>query len=193
MLKLKAKLLVGVLGLAAAALVAGCNEFAATAPEAGSPRLSEVLAVPQTVTVLQRSEALLTGLSASADIGKAGGTIEIPGAGFKLVIPRDAVRPPSGSKSVRITVKAPAGTDVAYTFEPHGLEFHSPVRFEQSTNHTILDGSISEPLVQGAYFTDEVVSGTATVTELLPAEVDMTGGKIKFYLEHFSGYLVAVG
>lgn len=193
MLKLKAKLLVGVLGLAAV-VVAGCNEFAATAPDAGSPRLGKGgLDASQTVTVLKRNQTLMTDLSASADIGKAGGTIEIPEAGFKLVIPQDAVRPPSGSKSVRITVKAPTGGDVAYTFEPHGLKFHSPVRFEQSTKYTVLDGSISVPLVNGAYFTGEVVSGTAAVTEILPAEVDMTGGKIKFYLEHFSGYLVAVG
>lgn len=191
MLKLKAKLLVGVLSVAAA-VVAGCNELATTAPESNGPRLAEVLSTPQLVTVLERNQMLNKPLSVSENIGKNGGTIEIPELGFKLVIPQNALVPPSRSKSVRITVTAPAGKSVAYTFEPHGLEFRSSIRFEQSLRYTSA-ASGSHPLLQGAYFTGEVKSNTAEVSEFRPTDIDVLGGKIKFTIDHFSGYLVAAG
>ena len=97
-----------------------------------------------------------------------------------------------------ITVTALKGDEVAYTFQPHGLRFREPVRIEQEFRGTTAEGnrSLLEG-VEGAYFPSvadlDVANGVASVLEFRPTSVDVTGSKIKFTVDHFSGYLIASG
>jgi hypothetical protein len=159
---------------------------------------STVLETVMPVTVLQRTSPLTRDVSVTAEIGKSGGTIEIREAGLKFIVPSNALVPPSSKKTVTITVTALKGDEVAYTFQPHGLRFREPVRIEQSFRGTTAEGnrSLLEG-VEGAYFPSvadlDVASGVASVLELRPTSVDVTGSKIKFTVDHFSGYLIASG
>lgn len=194
--------------LAATAIIAGgCSEVAAPVaieeqqgPSYGllDELIGTILAAPEKVNVLERTSPLSRDISASAAIGKNGGTIEIPEAGIKFIVPSNALVPPSRQKTVTITVTALKGDEVAYTFQPHGLSFREPVRIEQDLKGTTaeFDRSILD-YATGAYFPSlddlDVVSGIASVLEYRPTSVDVTGNKIKFTVGHFSGYLIATG
>ena len=189
-----------------AALSYGCGEGAVPvgpAEQPGRGLLDDLTAtitgvVKTPVNVLQRTSPLAQDISVSAEIGKNGGTIEIREAGLKFVVPSNALVPPSRQKTVTITVTALKGDEVAYTFQPHGLRFREPVRIEQEFKGTTAEGnrSLMEG-VEGAYFPSvadlDVVRGTASVLEFRPTSVDVTGSKIKFTVDHFSGYLIASG
>ncbi len=198
---------------ASAAISSGCGEGAAPVGPVEQPShglvidladdlvvstTSTVLQTAMPVDVLQRTTPLARDITVSAAIGKSGGTIEIREAGLKFIVPSNALVPPSRQKTVTITVTALAGDEIAYTFQPHGLQFREPVRIEQEFRGTTAEGnrSLLEG-VEGAYFpsvTDlDAVSGVASVMEFRPTSVDVTGSKIKFTTDHFSGYLIASG
>jgi ZU5 domain-containing protein len=146
--------------------------------------------VDTTVTVLQRLVPLTGDITVSAVIDSAGGSIEIPEAGFRLDIPKKALDEPT-----TITVTAVQGSAAAYEFEPQGLAFNKRLFITQDLSVT---GAISNLLgtdFTGAYFQsrDEISPlGSATVHELLPTKVDLFLGTVEFPVKHFSGYLVAV-
>jgi hypothetical protein len=146
--------------------------------------------VDTTVTVLQRLVPLAGDITVSAVIDGEGGSIEIPEAGFRLDIPKNALNEPT-----TITVTAVQGSAAAYEFEPHGLAFDKRLFITQDLSVT---GAISNLLgtgFTGAYFEsrDEISPlGSATVHELLPTKVDLFLGTVEFPVKHFSGYLVAV-
>ncbi|HLL46028.1 MAG TPA: hypothetical protein VK399_04945 [Longimicrobiaceae bacterium] len=159
---------------------------------------STVLQTSMPVNVLQRTSPLTRDISVSAEIGKNGGSIEIREAGLRFIVPSNALVPPTRQKTVTITVTALKGDEVAYTFQPHGLQFREPVRIEQEfkgttaeRNRGLLEG------VEGAYFPSvsdlDAVGGVASVLEFRPTSVDVTGSRIKFTVDHFSGYLIASG
>ncbi|MEW5928858.1 MAG: hypothetical protein AB1941_15460 [Gemmatimonadota bacterium] len=188
-----------------AALAYGCGEGAAPvgpADQVAGSLLGQVtgtvLQTAMPVNVLQRTSPLTRDITASAEIGKNGGTIEIREAGLKFVVPSNALVPPSRQKTVTITVTALRGDEVAYTFQPHGLRFREPVRIEQEFKGTTAEGnrSLLEG-VEGAYFPSvadlDAVQGVASVLEFRPTSVDVTGSKIRFTVDHFSGYLIASG
>lgn len=189
---------------ATAALSYGCGEAAAPlAPEQPANGLiGDVLGIVTEiltpVTVLQRNNALNADIAVTQRIGKAGGTIEIPEAGIKVVFPQNSLVPPSKQNFVNITVTALKGDEVAYTFEPHGLQFREPVTIMQDYRGT---QAWKNPLllsaIEGAYFPTvsdlDTNSGEADVQEFRPTSVDVTGSKIKFTVDHFSGYLIASG
>jgi len=146
--------------------------------------------VDTTVTVLQRLVPLAGDITVSAVIDGEGGSIEIPEAGFRLDIPKNALNEPT-----TITVTAVQGSAAAYEFEPQGLAFDKRLFITQDLSVT---GAISNLLgtnFTGAYFQsrDEISPlGSATVHELLPTRVDLFLGTVEFPIKHFSGYLVAV-
>lgn len=198
---------------ASAAISSGCGEGAAPVGPVEQPShglvidlvddlvvstTSTVLQTAMPVNVLQRTSPLPRDITVSAAIGKSGGTIEIREAGLRFVVPSNALVPPSRQKTVTITVTALKGDDVAYTFQPHGLQFREPVRIEQEFKGTTAEGnrSLLEG-VEGAYFPSvtglDPVSGIASVLEFRPTSVDVTGSRIKFTVDHFSGYLIASG
>ena len=83
--------------------------------------------------------------------------------------------------------------NVTYEFEPHGLVFQKAIRVEQDAGLTSLVTNLLFPRIRGAYFEGEPSGSTATVKEFRPTFVDLLRGRIIFTVEHFSGYLLAIG
>lgn len=179
-------------------LVAGCGkEPTQIDPEESffeGPQSSQPLFERAEVLVLSRLAPLDSSITVTRAIGKSGGSIKIPDAGLKVVFPSGSVKLPAGSKTVDITVKAVAGSDVAYEFGPSGLVFQEPVKIEQDLKVTnVYKNSELLKLLEGVYFQSRSGDGTASVSEFRPTYVDVTNRRAKFYIDHFSGYLLAVG
>lgn len=143
---------------------------------------------------LVRTTPLAANVSASATIGVSGGEIRLDRVGLRLRVPSGALT----HKTV-IRVTAYAGSAVAYEFEPHGIRFLVPVRFEQELSETSWERltSAQRLLVQVGYFASpadlDLASGTAAITEWIPSAVDLSGSKVRADLSHFSGYMVSSG
>lgn len=172
-----------------AVVLAGCTgtsdaPLSPTAPR-GTGLLSGLLSVP----LLQRLLPLGQSYSASATIGSAGGTISIPQAGMTITFPAGAVSSP-----VLIRATAVAGSNVAYTFEPHGLQFAKPVTITQNLALTqIVQNLLQGPSLQGSYFASDsqLGNGTAVVDENIPATFSLLQLRTTFPIRHFSGYAVS--
>ena len=182
------------LALAAAALLASaCSDAGfATAPPANPslvpPAASWVTSTTSTtgVSALKRKNAILE-TTVSSVIGADGGSITVSGAGFTLIVPPNAVRVPT-----MFSVRALAGTDIAYEFEPHGARFAVMPIFKQDLSKANMSG-VSLALVEGAYFANaaqlNMMADDARVDEFFkPITLD---SKLFFALPHFSGYMVS--
>ena len=95
----------------------------------------------------------------------------------------------------QITVTAVAGSQVAYEFEPHGIQFVAPVVLSQNLSATSANNAgLLQPVV-GAYFANlsdlDPVNGTALVSELLNTSLNLLTKNATFAVFHFSGYLIA--
>ena len=177
---LRALLLAAVLGTT----VLGCSDT--TAPEAAAPRRADLLSGLLQVDLLQRLLPLAQNQSAAATIGPAGGSIRIAQAGMTITFPAGAVAEP-----VAIRVTALAGSNVAYTFEPHGLVFPKRPVITQDLGVTqVVQRLLLARQMEGVYFASEAqISGsTATVQEAIPATVDLLRLRMSFPVAHFSGY-----
>jgi hypothetical protein len=156
---------------------------------------------PQPLSALGRLLPLERDLSVSRTISPWGGSISVPLAGVSLRFPAGAVSSP-----VLVTVRAHAGNRVAYTFEPHGLEFSAPVEVAQLLVATAAYGQadILRDL-QGAYLpygvADLDAAGVARVEEVYPVRLrtinsfssDFVPAIATFRIGHFSGYMLASG
>jgi len=138
------------------------------------------------VRALHRSTPLTRELSATARIGRAGGTLSIPGAGVTLVVPAGAVRTPT-----TFTMKALRGRAIACEFEPHGVVFAKPLQLRQELQRSTWT---SGAVLKGGYFAErshvDLVTGSAIIQEELPAV--LRNGAVFLQLWHFSGYLVSM-
>jgi hypothetical protein len=183
---------VRVLALLAAATLAACESTQPTGEiRTGDGPQLDVYDPPVEVEVLQRTTPLDAQHSASAVIGRAGGTISIPHAGFSIAFPSNAVK----GQPTLITVTALPGAGVAYLFEPHGLVFHNaPIITQDLRGTEVFQDPELRGTLEGAYFPDPSYlgsSGTARVRETRPTVVDVNGWKMKFNVQHFSGYLAS--
>lgn len=141
------------------------------------------------VDVLQRSAPLLHNFAAVGVIGREGGTLSIPEAGFSIQFPPNAVRLPTP-----ITVTALPGTAVGYVFAPHGLTFRkSPVITQELRGTAVFAEPALRGTLEGAYLPDlaGLAGLTARVRETRPATVDVTGWKMQFTVDHFSTYIAS--
>ncbi|HKO16321.1 MAG TPA: hypothetical protein VJU87_08780 [Gemmatimonadaceae bacterium] len=142
------------------------------------------------VHALQRDQALDSDHSWAFVVGPAGGRAHDPVTGLTMSFAQKAVL-----VRMKITVTALAGTDAAYRFEPHGLQFAAPVTLSQSLRGMRQwNGDTTLAALTGAYFRDQQPqvdsTGAILVSELLPATVD-AHGTVSFQIQHFSGYTVA--
>lgn len=155
----------------------------------GGPFLS-LSPVEQTVQVLERLVPLAEDVVTTRAIGPAGGVIDLPEAGLRVTVPAGALQEPT-----EISVRAHAGRLVAYSFEPHGTRFRRVVTAEQSLSGTIAEGTGARVSTRG-YFSDPAAidwsSNRAEVTEVSLVREQVAEGSVQFYLNHFSGYLVAI-
>ena len=150
-----------------------------------------------TSLVLKRLTPLAADISVSATIGAAGGEIKINEAGGKIDIPAGALSAPT-----LITMTALKGPNVAYDFQPHGLTFAQPVKIQQSIAGT---WAASYPKLlkgmHGSYYGQASLDSAfldvgkffAKVQENQIGYFEANASQIKFYINHFSGYLVSCG
>jgi hypothetical protein len=143
---------------------------------------------PVNVKPLQRTTPLAAPITVSKYIGILGGTIAIPQAGLSVVVPPLAV---TSTKLFKIT--ALAGSNVAYTFEPHGTNFTLPLVATQSLKNTQAQaGGLIDPLsLSVGYFTDD--NNVNLVSELLTVGVNLLNQTSVVTLWHFSGYMWSTG
>ena len=154
------------------------------------------VAYSDTGEVMHRLTALAAPLSASSTIGPAGGRIAIPSAGALLVIPPGALVVPTA-----ITMTAVAGPHVAYEFQPHGLVFALPVMVQQSL--AVTAASQTPTLLKsahGGYYDTSLdvsfIDPAKSLVKLLEHElgyVDLQANALRFFIGHFSGYVVTCG
>ena len=178
--------------LVSALLLAGCARDAAApvGPAATPDTADAALLGLLPVRGVTRAMPLAKDIAVSTVIGSKGGTLTIPEAGLTLVVPAGAV-----SSDVTFTATALAGKLVAYDFEPHGTKFAVPLQFNQDLRKTNLLATLTAPLIDGAYFADNSrlnqASGTAFVSELRSATVNLLQFRASFPIDHFSGYLIS--
>lgn len=177
--------------LPAVALLAACGPDSTQPSElihTGAPVL-ELFDPALEVNVLQRSAPLLHNFAAVGVIGRQGGTLAIPEAGFSIEFPPNAVRLPTP-----ISVTALPGTAVGYVFAPHGLTFRKPPVVTQELRGTAVFGDPAlRGMLEGAYLPElaGLAGPTARVRETRPTQVDVTGWKMQFTVDHFSIYLAS--
>jgi hypothetical protein len=183
-------LLIGAVLLAAAGCGANDNPAAPTAARSVPTESANhsLLGSPVNVLPLQRITPLAAPITVSKNIGLLGGTISIPQAGFSIVVPPLAVR---STKTFKVT--ALAGSNVAYTFEPHGTTFLLPLVATQSlVNTQARKGGLVSPLsLSVGYFTDD--NNVNLVSELLTVGINLLNQTSIVTIWHFSGYMWAMG
>ena len=163
---------------------------------AGMARERPVAALRDTVTVLRRIVPLRRELATTAVIGPSGGDIRIGAAGVLVHFPAGAVAVPT-----TITMTAPAGWQVAYEFEPHGIQFAEPVTITQDLRKTIAVWAPSLlRTLEGDYYDDTTGDPyldprhlVANVKEHMGGSVNRRAMLLSFDIHHFSGYLVSSG
>ena len=146
--------------------------------------------------VLKRLTPLDSDISVSAVIGPNGGSIKINEAGGKIDIPAGALSAPT-----TITMTALAGPNVAYEFQPHGITFAQPVKVQQDLRVTW--ASVYPKLLDaahGAYYDRSLDSSFVDpgkffvqVKEHELGYIETNATQLKWYIGHFSGYLVLCG
>jgi hypothetical protein len=182
--------------MAAALVISAALTSCSDSRDIASPSPSRpvrLLQAPAVVSVLTRDVPLATSVTASATIGALGGTITLPEAGLTVTVPALAVTSPTV-----ISVTAVAGAQVAYEFEPHGLQFAVPLVVTQVLDGTSASGRGLIPgKVFAGYFADlsalNQTNGTAIVNEILGASLNLGHSRATFTVSHFSGYLLATG
>lgn len=198
--------LVTTVGLAACVDTA-TNPSAKLAPPPHSPEFARIRATDSlmrvtdivfsdTALVLRRLVPLDSNISLSAVIGPDGGSIKISAAGGKIDIPAGALSEPT-----TITMTALAGSDVAYEFQPHGLVFAQPVKVQQDLRSTW--ASVYPQLLgmaHGGYYDRSLDSSYVDPGKLFVilkehelGYLETNATQLKFYIGHFSGYVVTCG
>ena len=174
-------------------LAVSCSNDSPTTPPATSPTHAggantTILDNPITIIPLQRTSPLATNEVVQKRIGIFGGMLVLPNSGLTVVVPALAVTSP-----VTITVTALAGSNVAYEFEPHGLQFLAPVVMTQDLSGTEArsGGTIDPLLLNLGYFPNS--SNITSVTELLSLQLNLPLQTATGLIWHFSGYVLATG
>ena len=177
------------IALASTLVAAGCGSDSPVAPQsvvaAPAGPSKSLLGSLLTITPLLRTTALPANLTTSAYIGILGGTLSLPGAGLTVVVPPLAVTSPT-----LFTVTALAGSDLAYEFAPHGLQFLAPLVATQDLHNTQVQTGLVNALQLG-YFPDD--NQVTSVSQLLGANVNLLGLTATAAIWHFSGYIWASG
>lgn len=183
------RLVIASLGLTA------CAADSVTAPrisnEANQNLVSGLVGGLVKKNALTRKTALSKDITVTAVIGKNGGKLAIPAAGFELTIPKNAVK-----SNTTFTVTAIKGKLVAYEFGPHGLKFENDLAAKQDLSVTEyrLVGGLLKPLVAGYFLQRSDLdqgNAVALVLEVIKGLTIPLTQQFSFDIEHFSGYVVA--
>ena len=144
------------------------------------------------VNTLARFAPLAHDITASGNIGRAGGYIGIPEAGVWLYVPKGVVRERGG---VNFTITAKAGSSVAYEFGPEGSHFADYVVIVQDLLPTAWVNMENKLALEGGYFASDAQLDSkhnrAVVSEFVYTDVDVRHSRALVYVNHFSGYVIA--
>ncbi len=173
--------------------VAACGTDSPTAPklqnDASTGLVSDLLGGLFKKEALTRKTALTKDITVSAVIGKAGGRLTIPAAGFEVTVPAGAV-----TSNTVFTVTAIRGTLVAYEFGPHGQKFRASLKASQDLSGTNWRPLSLKPLIAG-YFLERAhldqVNAIALVSEVIKGLTIPLTKQFNWQIDHFSGYVVA--
>lgn len=185
---------VAILTAAAIVLACGGDQALLVSPRVdGAPPLG-VVDDPAGAFVhpVPRALALDREESWSFDVDVGGTSVRHPSTGLTITVPAGAVAGPT-----HITVTALRGAPLAYRFEPHGLQFASPIQLTQELRDLKLaDRRHTVPQIFGGYFTGDSLAtddatGNARVFEILPVQIDVGAQTAILFVRHFSGYTVA--
>jgi hypothetical protein len=130
----------------------------------------------------------------SDDIGKDGGTLEIPGSDFTITFPKGALK-----KSTRITIKSDASGYVMYDMQPHGLSFDKPVIVTQRLRNTNVYGTSRALDSFCAYLGRDLQDSNGVLKAFEIEQTTIFGtqnGKAEvqtWQINHFSRYMLASG
>jgi hypothetical protein len=190
---MKFRTLAGFGAVALAALLSGaCGD--GDAPPTGPQSLPslEVVEPPVWAEPLMREMPLAGVRVAVENIGPEGGEFGLREVGLRVTVPPGAVSAPT-----RFWVTALPGDILAYEFGPHGARFAVPLRVEQSLRNTNWGRLASPESLEAGYFASwtqiDNTNDQVLVNEFLPVDVDVRGSKLRFNVEHFSGYMVSSG
>lgn len=143
------------------------------------------------IAPVQRATPLAQDVTWSFTAGPNGGFSSDAATGLTVSIPSGAL-----ADNVTITVTALAGSNVAYRFEPHGLQFSRSAHLTQDLTRTTAN-LVSGVTLSGAYFATDTLEtsadGLALVTEVLSAVTNPLTRTATFPIQHFSGYILASG
>jgi hypothetical protein len=184
-------LLAAVVLFAAAGCAGSDNPASPTAARSiptESAQHSLLLGSPTNYKVLQRTTPLAANITVSKNIGILGGTISIPQAGLSVIVPPLAV-----TSTKTFTITALAGSNVAYTFGPHGITFLTPLLATQTLKNTqAASGGLINPLsLSVGYFSDD--QHVNLVSELLTVGINLLNQTSTVTIWHFSGYMWSSG
>lgn len=202
--------LLALLVIAVAAVACSTSDMPVTpklSPGVGSPTFAKInatdsnmvvtdIAYGDTAFVLKRLSPLAADITTSATIGSSGGSLKIDAAGIKVDIPSGALSTPTV-----ITMTAKAGLNVAYEFGPHGTTFAEPVKIQQDLKVTVAGTNAAvQRGLHGAYYEGSLDSAytdplklTAKIKENQLGYKDATGSQLRFFVNHFSGYMLSSG
>ncbi len=149
--------------------------------------------ITEALPVVNRLTPLANDVTWSFVAGPNGATSRNSATGLTVVVPQGAL-----AANTTITVKALAGSVVAYEFQPHGITFAKPVTLRQDLSLTNVAAILGLTPMAGAYYNTSTLpldptTGLVTVNELEPTTVDLLHLAVSFKIGHFSGYVVACG
>lgn len=155
--------------------------------------VTTVTSITEALPVVNRLTPLANDVTWSFVAGPNGATSRNSATGLTVVIPQGAL-----AANTTITVKALAGSVVAYEFQPHGITFAKPVTLRQDLSLTNVAAILGLTPMAGAYYNTSTLpldpsTGLVTVNELEPTTVDLLHLAVSFKIGHFSGYVVAYG
>lgn len=155
--------------------------------------VTTVTSITAALPVVNRLTPLSKDVTWSFVAGPNGATSRNSATGLTVVIPQGAL-----AANTTITVKALAGSVVAYEFQPHGITFAKPVTLRQDLSLTNVAAILGLTPMAGAYYNTSTLpldpsTGMVTVNELEPTTVDLLHLAVSFKIGHFSGYVVACG
>lgn len=112
--------------LAAALALSGCSESSIPTPPVDAPAFFSPEPAPG-FSVIRRNTPLADDLTVTRTLGPEGGHLEIVAAGVRVSIPAGALSEPT-----EITLRARAGTAMAFELAPGGLELDAVATIEVS-------------------------------------------------------------
>ncbi len=180
--------------VAASLALGGCTESSFPTQPVDAPAFFSHEPAPG-FSVIRRDVPLSSDRSVTRTLGPEGGELDLPAAGVRLRIPAGALAQPT-----EITLRARAGSAIAFELAPGGLELDVAATIEvdaAGTNAEVLvagaePGSTLEGVL-GVIFEDAREGAVEPVGVLRPVRSDRHNGIVVEIMALLAGYATASG